>query len=220
MDSNNFYNSYVKFCIFFVKLAYINLLWLLFIVLGIGILGFFPATMAMFSIVRQWIMGNNEGSIFNSFWNIFKREFITANVIGASYVLIGFIIYFDILYFSTPESIAGIIIYYFFWLVAVIYVLFGIFIFPVYVHYENGWWKYYKSTLMIMVLNPLTVIVVIFYIFGIVFLLRILPGLIPFFSGSAIGYMVMLLSYRSFIKTEQTLDYKNGRHFKTVDSEV
>lgn len=220
MDSNNFYNSYVKFCAFFVKLAYLNLLWLLFIVLGIGILGFFPATIAMFSIIRQWIMGNNEGSIFSNFWNIFKREFITTNLIGASYVIIGFIIYFDILYFSTPASIAGIIIYYFFWLVAVIYVLLGIFLFPVYVHYKNGWWKYYKSTLMIMVLNPLTVIAVIFYIFAILILLRILPGIIPFFSGSAIGYMVMLLSYRSFIKTEQTLDYKNGRHFKTVDSEV
>ena len=220
MDSNNFYNSYVKFCAFFVKLAYLNLLWLLFIVLGIGILGFFPATMAMFSIIRQWIMGNNEGSIFKNFWNVFKREFIMANVIGASYVIIGFIIYFDILYFSTPASLAGIIIYYFFWLVAVIYVLLGIFIFPVYVHYKNGWWKYYKSTLMIMVLNPLTVIAVIFYIVAILILLRILPGIIPFFSGSAIGYMVMLLSYRSFKKTEQTLDYKNGRHFKTVDSEV
>ncbi|WP_396954475.1 DUF624 domain-containing protein, partial [Niallia sp.] len=39
------------------KLMYVNALWMGCTFLGLGIFGFFPATAAMFSVVRKWIMG-------------------------------------------------------------------------------------------------------------------------------------------------------------------
>lgn len=40
-----------------MRLAYINILWLGGIILGLGVVGFFPATVAMLSVIRKWSYG-------------------------------------------------------------------------------------------------------------------------------------------------------------------
>ncbi|WP_421102885.1 DUF624 domain-containing protein [Sporosarcina psychrophila] len=42
------------------RLAYIYLLWILFSLAGGMISGFFPATIAMFAISREWLKGISE----------------------------------------------------------------------------------------------------------------------------------------------------------------
>ncbi|WP_413377404.1 YesL family protein [Alkalihalobacillus sp. 1P02AB] len=202
MNQESFMSGFYKFSMLFVRLAYINLLWLLFIALGLIIFGFFPATIAMFTVVRQWVQGNLEVPVFSTFFHAFKKEFLKGNMLGLSYLLIGFILYIDILYFSSPSTIITLVLYYFFWVVTFIYLLLGFFLFPVYVQYQNKWWRYYKSSLLIMVLNPLVVISYILMIGVAAIILRALPGLIPLFSGSALAFGLMLVSYRAFVKVE------------------
>lgn len=216
LDNGNFMGGYYKLCLMLLKLAYLNLLWMFFILLGVVVLGLFPSTIAMFSIVRQWIRGNTEDPIFKTFWNTYKKEFLKANLLGVSYALIGLILYIDILYFSSPASVVMLALYYFFWLIVIIYILLGVFLFPVYVHYQSDWWKYFKSTILIMIMNPLTVVASVLVISVSGFVLRLLPGLIPFFSGSVIAYVLMLLSYRSFKKVE-IYSNKDVRSFKMTN---
>ncbi|WP_084028990.1 YesL family protein [Bacillus sp. J33] len=62
-----------------MRLVYLNLLWIAFSLLGIVLFGFFPATAAMFSVVRKWIMGETDVRVFKEFWQTYRKEFWKAN---------------------------------------------------------------------------------------------------------------------------------------------
>ncbi|MCK6206151.1 YesL family protein [Bacillus infantis] len=202
MTNNPHMDGLYKFCLMFVRLAYVNLLWIFFTLLGAVFLGFFPSTAAMFAIVRQWIKGNKDLPLFQTYWNTFKKEFVKANMIGAAYFGAGIILYIDILYFSSPANIGLLILYYFFWVTAFLYLLLGTFLFPVYVHYQAKWWQYFKSTFMIMLMNPLAVLAHLAILIGVAIILRALPGLLPLFAGSAMAYALTLVSFKAFSKVE------------------
>ena len=46
-----------------------------FTMLGIGVFGFMPATTALFSVTRKWIMGKTDIPIFKTFWQAYRGEF-------------------------------------------------------------------------------------------------------------------------------------------------
>ena len=54
------------------RFAYLNLLWILFSLAGGVIFGFFPATIAMFAIAREWLKGNRNTN-FNTFWKHYRE---------------------------------------------------------------------------------------------------------------------------------------------------
>lgn len=200
-------NGLYRFCITIVNMAYINFLWILFVITGFGVFGLFPSTVAIFSTVRQFIKGNNDFPIFQSYWQTYKTHFLKSNLIGFCYIFAGIVIYFDVMYFSSPTSILSLILLYFFRIVAVIYLIFGLFLFPVYVHYyQEKWWRYFKSTAAFMMMSPLTVIAGVAGIFAVISIFRILPGLIPVFMCSSIAYFLMLISFSGFDKIEQRLE--------------
>ncbi|CAG9621155.1 YesL family protein [Sutcliffiella rhizosphaerae] len=217
MPNNSYMDGFYKFCLMFARLAYVNILWIFFILLGLGIFGFFPSTVAMFTLIRQWVQGNVDEPVFRTFWNTYKREFVKTNLIGITYYAAGLILYIDILYFSSPHTIFLLFLYYFFWVLTGIYLLLGIFLFPVYVHYQLKWWQYFRSTLLIMLMNPLVVVSFLLVLGGAGILLRAIPGLIPLFSGSAITYILMLISYRTFSKMEALTDSSSASTLRTVD---
>src|SRR5699024_9512825 len=66
-----------------VKLAYLNLLWLLFCVLGGFVFGWAPATVSLFTILKKWTE-KKDLRIFRTFFYTFKNEFIKSNVSGLS----------------------------------------------------------------------------------------------------------------------------------------
>lgn len=53
------------------RLMWTNLLWIGFTILGLGIFGIMPATVAMFTVVRKWQMHETEISI----WSVFKETY-------------------------------------------------------------------------------------------------------------------------------------------------
>src|SRR5699024_12847841 len=65
-----------------MKLAAINIMWLLFSALAPFVFGFFPATFAMFTVVRKWVGTVDEFPIFNTTWAAYMSEFVMANGIG------------------------------------------------------------------------------------------------------------------------------------------
>jgi hypothetical protein len=61
-----------------LRLVYINFLWILFSLLGLLIAGFFPSTVAMFTVVRIWVLGETDAAIFNMFWKTLNISFLKA----------------------------------------------------------------------------------------------------------------------------------------------
>lgn len=71
-----------KWCMRLLRLVYLNLLWTIATILGLGFIGVGPATVAMLSILRQWIRGNEEVAIFSTFVRYFRESFKEAAIIG------------------------------------------------------------------------------------------------------------------------------------------
>src|SRR5690625_999689 len=89
---NYFGNGIYKITMNITRFAYVNILWIIFTILGLGILGFFPSTVAMFGVVRQWVVGEKEIDIFPLFWRTFRDEFKIANIIGYTLLIIGYLL--------------------------------------------------------------------------------------------------------------------------------
>ncbi len=87
------------------KFIYLNILWIIFSLLGIVVLGFFPATATMFGITRKWLLGEKDIPIFKTFFFLYKTNFIESNIIGSLLLIFGAILYIDLRFFQTTDSI-------------------------------------------------------------------------------------------------------------------
>ena len=64
------------------RLMYVNLLWILFMLAGLIVMGVFPSTTAMFSVTRKWILGETDTPVFHTFWKAYKQNFLQSNLVG------------------------------------------------------------------------------------------------------------------------------------------
>lgn len=149
-------NSFYRFSVFFSRLVYLNFLWIIFSLLGFIVLGFFPSTIAMFTVIRKLIREEETGSIFRLFWETFKKEFWKANGIGWILLLGGYFISLE--YYLVRMLSAGVSYYFaragvFFQII--LYSLIAIYIFPIYVHFHLKLKDYFKWAFVIGISHPL-----------------------------------------------------------------
>src|SRR5690625_1422043 len=93
-----------------VRIAYINVLWIFFSLVGLLIFGFFPAITAMFAVIRKVIRTEREITVFKTFWESYKSEIFTANIIGWILVVVGHILYIDYQFFTKFDNWVGTVI--------------------------------------------------------------------------------------------------------------
>lgn len=191
---------FFKTCEFISKMAYVNLLWILFTVLGLGIFGFMPSTIALFTVTRKWIMGERDIPVFKTFWTTYRKEFFKSTIFGALLFIIGYIIYVDLTLLPTGGLFtflrAGIFI------CGILYTILLLYIFPIYVHYD---WKktlYLRYALLIGIAHPHYTALITIGIVALYYICVTIPGLIPFFSVSLFSYVVMWVVYRIIQKME------------------
>src|SRR5690625_6046074 len=84
---NIFFSALYRIMEWISRFAYIQILWLLSTLLGLGLLGFFPATISMLAVMRDWFLGKPDSPIFRTFWSYYKKEFIRAYLFGLILVL-------------------------------------------------------------------------------------------------------------------------------------
>jgi len=181
-----------------VKLAYVNFLWILFSVIGIGIFGIFPATIAMFAVVRQWLMGRTEIPIFKSFAVVFKKDFIKGNFLGFILSLVGFTFYLNFQLLGQANENAVQLFYYFLIPLAFMFILTVVYIFPVFVHYEIPLVHVFKNAFLTMIVSPLSTIGMVAGFIILYLALKSYPGLIILFGPILSTILIMWSSYLSF----------------------
>jgi uncharacterized membrane protein YesL len=201
-----------KFSDWVMKLAYLNILWILFTILGVIIGGFFPATFALFSAIRLLLLNREESSVFKTFWSFYKKDFWKSNRIGWSIALIFVIFYFDIQFVQESTNPFLHIFFYPLLILAFIFFLSVLYIIPTYIHFDLTIVQLYKNSFMIMILNPLNTITMISSVMFVYFVSIYIPGIIPFFSGSVLALFIMIAALRSYKKVED----KKGHIKSTV----
>lgn len=190
------------------RIAYINILWILFSILGLFILGLAPASVAVFTITRRWVMGDTDLKIFSIYWNTYRSEFIKSNLTFWPLIFVGYILYIDFQYLALFNNTLYYILLFVFIIATILYLVVCIYTFPVYVHFKKNLFQNYKQSLIIGYLNPFTTVLMGLFILVLALILERFLGLIPFFSVSVISFIIMWFSYHAFIKLEKKI-HKN-----------
>lgn len=189
-------------CDWFSKIAIVNILWLIFTLTGLVILGIMPATVALFTVVRKWTVSETEIPIFQVFFQTYKKEFFRANLLGLFITAIGSFLFYDLrLVLSIGgnlQFVLGVPLL----IVIGCFLLTLLYIFPVYVSLELSFLNYFKYALYMSILNLHTTIFMIIVLLLFSILLSFLPGFIPFFSVSVIALVIMLAATIAFQRIE------------------
>jgi uncharacterized membrane protein YesL len=202
LETNWTSGRFYRFCDWMMKIAYVNLLWILCSLLGLVVIGIIPSTVALFTVIRKWLLGEKEVPIFSTFSQSFRTEFFKSNLLGIFIVLAGYMVYFDFRYLTSIQgtnqlwlSIPLVIITVFFF-ITMLYLL------PVYVHYELTFFQYIKHSFYIGVANPMITLGMLVSCILLTLLFKYIPGFLPFFCPSLFVFVLMLGGLKSFRNIE------------------
>jgi uncharacterized membrane protein YesL len=211
MDATGVTGKLYHACQWFSRLAYLNLLWLLFMGLGLFIFGAAPSTVAMFTIIRKWLQGEKELPIFSLFFKIYKKEFWTANRLGL--VLLGFtlILFLDWMLIGSLQGFLYPILLGCLIGVVLLFSIVMLYIFPVFVHFEHNTIQYVKVAFLLGISYPLYSFVMFLAVICMVTISIFFNGVGFLFFGSGISYILMYISTLLFHKVAQKFEVEVSR---------
>lgn len=184
-------------------LLMLQLIWFAGLILGGIVLGIFPATYAVFVIVRNRL---REGDIKISrrFWKVYKTNFLKRQIGGWIWLLIGILIYYDIRLMFAYYNLFGFVVGSFFISILIIYGLCTMLLLPIYSNYELTILNRIRLALIIAVTFPhisvgLSLFTVAIYIIAIK-----IPTLVMLIGISLVALIYTYLSSFAFQKIEET----------------
>lgn len=202
---HGFIAGYYKFSVWAMKLAYVNLLWTIFTLLGFGVFGFMPATVAMFSVIRKWNMGEEDIPVFKTFWDTYRKEFFKANGLGIILFIIGYILVIEFQILRLQENIIYFIVSFGVLAIFILYAIVLTYFFPIYVHFNLKITDYLKWPFIIGVVHPILTLFMMGGFAAIVYVTYItIPAILFFFGGSVTAYFIMWGASKTFEKYEIT----------------
>ncbi|MCT8137039.1 DUF624 domain-containing protein [Anaerobacillus sp. CMMVII] len=195
-------------CEWITRVAFLGVLWILFTILGLVIFGLFPSTVAMLAITRKWIIGEKEISIFNTFFGVYKKEFLKSQILGIIMTGIGVILYVNILFTLTQEGffLLKVLIVFF----TIVYLITCPYLLTMFVHYELTFLEYFKNSLLIAIFNPVYSILTIVGIIPLLYLLGMFPVLFILYAVSLSGVWITWISHRIFNKIVRKKEQLGG----------
>ncbi|OCA85997.1 hypothetical protein A8F94_14220 [Bacillus sp. FJAT-27225] len=178
------------------RLFYLNLLWVLSILLGGVVLGVFPSFVAILSISRKWIE-EKDVNISRLFWKAYFGDFLKSNVIGWIFIGALYVLYIDFQYIQNLNSgVISILMYVGLITISILAISSLIYVFPVIAQHKLKVFQTVKYSCFIGLANPLYSLTLGIIIYFGISLLNDLPILI-LFIGSVFGYIWMWFAKRS-----------------------
>ena len=181
------------------RFLYLSLLWIGMSLLGIVILGVFPATVALFTVCRKWVMGDTDVGVTRLFWKAYRVDFWRANGLGWILIAAGFVLQADFRFFEHSSGPIKLLV----WLLFVVFFFFAIlsiYIFPVYVHVQARFFQYFRLAFIIAAVQPFKTIFLLVLLLFVTFYVR---GILPILCVGVVGYLVMRVAYSGFAKIEK-----------------
>lgn len=178
----------------FIKNAFVlNMLWL---VLCLPIVTIFPATTAMFGVVRLW-KSERQIKPFADFLRLFKENFAKSLLVGLFWItILGFLIG-DFVILSQFHSDTKYIMYTLFIFLGILYIFASIYLVPILVHYQVSWIGVIKNALLLSV-SHLHYTVLSILIIAITFIICLYIPALSLVSFSISAYLIYSVVSRSF----------------------
>lgn len=181
----------------------VQLIWILFSVLGLIVVGIFPATFTMFAICRKWINKQTDFSLFKTFWKLFQTSFFKTNILGYGIVAVGYSIFYYFRLFIGSNDTFQLVFFFIVSTISIIFIMTILFVIPVFVHFDIRLIQVMKFSLITAISNPIQVITMAVVIVIFTMIMIMFPGLFPFFSFSVLAYVLMWLANTAFINMER-----------------
>ncbi|NYE06429.1 putative membrane protein YesL [Bacillus niacini] len=183
-----------------LNLVYVNFLWILFTILGLGIFGIGPSTYALVSICRQWVRGQSL-PIFKTYWKYYKESFRESVIISWIYLIGAIVLIVDLNHVSNWYVRVALFVISFIYLVSLVY------IFPIMAHYN---WKGIRIKIKMSLLfgfSCLQYSLVLFLVTGVMYwgATNFFPGVLTFLGISFLFYLITWTANQVFTRME-TMD--------------
>jgi uncharacterized membrane protein YesL len=183
-----------------LNLVYVNFLWILFAILGLGIFGIGPSTYALVSICRQWVRGQSL-PIFKTYWKYYKESFRESVIISWIYLVGAIVLIVDLNHVSNWYVRVALFVISFIYLVSLVY------IFPIMAHYN---WKGIRIKIKMSLLfgfSCLQYSLVLFLVTGVMYwgATNFFPGVLTFLGVSFLFYLITWTANQVFTRME-TMD--------------
>lgn len=190
-----------------LRLIWTNLLWIGFTILGLGIFGIIPATIAMFTVIRRWTMKEYDAPIWDTFKKTYFAEWKKSNLIGLIFAGIGIFIFLDLSFSEQMTGFFSLFLYVFFLALMIVFGLTLLFFFPIYVHYTFPTKEYIRQSLFHAIASIKELIILALGFLCIAFLFTRVPGLIPFLGGVLPSFWIMKVCMSRFKRIEDKLNH-------------
>lgn len=178
----------------------LHLLWLVFSLLGLGIFGVVPATLATVYIIHKWFVQGFDIPIIRQFWHFYRTNFLKANGFGLIWGSIGLFLYAD--YYISKQFIQSFYFHSFLIILIVLFIVSLIHFQTVYIRYDLKFFQYFKQALFIGLARPVESIAMIITLLPLYYLYNILPIFTVFMGASLTLYPIVWFSYRACILIE------------------
>lgn len=190
------------------RLLYLQLLWIGFSLVGLIVGGLFPATFTLFGVSRKLMRENPDIPLFKTFLEMFKQSFFKANILGYFMFLFAYSLYFYYVWFSQIPgtfSTIGLVIL---GIMTFLFIAVGLFIMPVYAHFDVGLIGVVKHAALTAISHPFYVIGMMVVLIVAWFLFAFLPALFFVIGTSTSVYLLMFIANMAFNNIERKLREK------------
>lgn len=180
---------------FITSFFLLNLIWL---IMCIPIFTIFPATTAMFGVVREW-KKRSDTPIFTTFFRIFKENFLQSVFIGAVWCMIALLLAADFMFTNQLEHGIKYLLFTLFFVIALLFVLATAVIFPVLAHYNAKGIQMLKIALVLAIRYlPYTLLALVIFCTAIILCFYLPAATLVVFSVGA--YLIYSVTEWGFIK--------------------
>lgn len=162
----------------------------------------FPATAAMFTVVRKWVMGDPDIPIFKTFFRGYKENYKQAMIGGFVYTLLFVIMYVDYTVYMTQlkgMQLVGIVM-----LVLLLVLFVSMFnFFSMAVHYEMKTRQLLKNAILLTLIRPFRVFSTLAGSAVLIFIGTKMPVLFVFFLFSIMAVFAFFNFYATYLKMQE-----------------
>ncbi|WP_077622417.1 YesL family protein [Sediminibacillus massiliensis] len=228
MELNGIFGGFYKISAWITRFACLNILWFIFNIpvlffaynlLLAGSIGemvltgiilsiltpfiFFPATTAMFSVMRRWVMGDDM-KLVSSYWKYFKEEYRKSVLGGMFFGTCWLILAIDFYFYGNTDHDGSGIFYAFFIALSFLLLVFNLHFFSIIVHAKTNLLQALKNAMMITFGSPILTLEVGALSFLFIYLsFHGMAFLLPFGMGAIISFFAFAAFLRFYSKIQE-----------------
>ncbi|MFI7611930.1 YesL family protein [Nonomuraea terrae] len=182
--------------------ARLNLMWIVFTLLGGVVLGFGPATVAAYVLARRHARG--ESIHWGDYWTVYRREFVRASLLVLPVALPAVVLAGNLSAVDAGPLRAAT------YAALTVLAAAGVYLGPLYAHYELPLWSYFAKASLVALTRPASTALLLFVLSAMAFVTATVPVLAPIVSVGAWICLNTWLCLRFFEENEARLQAKGN----------